>query len=204
LGEFANAVPRLEEAVQLFESEATRAAAAVRAVLQEAMTRSHAPEPEAEMEFDDVARRADDALAAVRALEDEGAREKSLELKSAWMRSRARLVALVRAVREDERGASSYATRWSAGSLRAVDDARHHPAEHRASRRRSDRQRSPGRAIARGDVELLRVEGNVAVVRLHGACVGCNAAAQTLKTESKSRCARACPRSCTSKRRAVR
>jgi len=29
--------------------------------------------------------------------------------------------------------------------------------------------------------ELLRVEGNVAVVRLHGACVGCNAAAQTLK-----------------------
>ena len=184
LGEFANAVPRLEEAVQLFESEGDAgAAAAVRAVLQEAMKRSHAPEPEAEMEFDDVARRADDALAAVRALEDESARETSLELKDAVdALTRAGLVALVRAVREDERGRELlrdalerpevYALLTMHGIIRP--STAHRVAEAIDSVR-------PGVQSHGGDVELLRVEGNVAVVRLHGACVGCNAAAQTLK-----------------------
>ena len=135
------------------------------------------------MEFDDVARRADDALAAVRALEDESARETSLELKDAVdALTRAGLVALVRAVREDERGRELlrdalerpevYALLTMHGIIRP--STAHRVAEAIDSVR-------PGVQSHGGDVELLRVEGNVAVVRLHGACVGCNAAAQTLK-----------------------
>jgi hypothetical protein len=106
LGEFAAAIPRLEEAAQLFEAEGDPAAAsAVAALLNEARTRSHEPQREAEMELEDVARRADEALEAVRALADGAARDKALELKAALdALTRSGLVALVRAVREDERG----------------------------------------------------------------------------------------------------
>ncbi len=106
LGEHARAVPRLEEAAQLFEAEGdAEAAAAVRLLLKEAMTRSHEPKREDDVDFEAVARRADEALAAVRALEDETAREKALALKDALEAlTRTGLVALVRAVREDPRG----------------------------------------------------------------------------------------------------
>ena len=115
LGEHAQAVPRLEEAVQLFEAEGDPgAAAAVRALLQEARSRSHEPQRgagvedaarRADVEFEDAARRADEALEAVRALADEPAREKALALKGALEAlTRAGLVSLVRAIREDERG----------------------------------------------------------------------------------------------------
>jgi len=106
LGDFAGAIPRLEEAAGIFESQGdAAAAAAVRAVLADAMARSHERKREAEMDFDAIAKRADEALEAVRALDDETAREKALALKDSLdALTRAGLVALVRAVREDERG----------------------------------------------------------------------------------------------------
>lgn len=106
LGEYARAIPRLEEAAQLFEAQGdAAAAAAVRALLQEAMARSHEPKPDDDVDFEVLARRADGALAAVRALEEGAAREKALALKDALEAlTRAGLVSLVRAVRDDERG----------------------------------------------------------------------------------------------------
>ena len=106
LGEFARAIPRLEEAAQLFEAEGdTGAAAAVRTVASDAMKRSHETKRGADVDFDEIAGNADEALAAVRALSDDAAREKALALKDSLdALTRAGLVALVRAVREDERG----------------------------------------------------------------------------------------------------
>jgi Fe-S cluster biogenesis protein NfuA/tetratricopeptide (TPR) repeat protein len=184
LGEFVRAVPRLEEAAQLFEAEGdTAAAAAVRAVLKEAMTRSHEPKREAEVDFDVVARRADEALEAVRALEDEPARAKALALKDALEAlTRSGLVALVRAVREDERGREllrAALERPEVYALLTMHGIIRPSSAHRVAAVIEELR--PGVRSHGGDVELVRVEGNVAIVRMSGACSGCGSAAQTLK-----------------------
>jgi Fe-S cluster biogenesis protein NfuA len=194
LGEHALAVPRLEEAMQLFESEGdAEAARAVRALLGEAMTRSHGPKAGGEVDFEVPARRADEALEAVRKLEDEDARKKALELKEALEGlTRAGLVSLVRAIRADERGRELvrgalerpevYALLTMHGIIRPS------PAHRVAA---VIEELRPGVRSHGGDVELLRVEGDVAIVRLSGACAGCSSAAQTLKDGIESAvCAR--------------
>ena len=184
LGEFVRAIPRLEEAAQLFEAEGDAGAAlAVRALLKEAMTRSHEPKRGGDVEFEVVARRADEALAGVRALADEAAREKALALKDALEAlTRAGLVALVRAVREDERGRELLGAaleRPEVYALLTMHGIIRPSVAHRVAAVIEELR--PGVRSHGGDVELLRVEGNVAIVRLSGACVGCSSAAQTLK-----------------------
>ncbi len=184
LGEFVRAIPRLEEAAQLFEGEGdAAAAAAVRALLHEAMRRSHEPKRGAEVEFDVVARNADEALEAVRSLEDEAAREKALALKGALdALTRAGLVALVRAVREDERGREllrAALERPEVYALLTMHGIIRPSVAHRVAAVIEELR--PGVRSHGGDVELVGVEGKTAVVRLSGACEGCSSAAQTLK-----------------------
>ena len=171
LGEFARAIPRLEEAAQLFETEDdAAAAAAVRAVLHEAIVRSHEPKPGTEPGFDELAQRADDALAAVRALADEEARGQGLALKDALdALVRAGLVSLVRAIREDERGRELlraalqhpdvYALLTMHGIVRPST-------AHRVAA--AVETLRPGVSERGCTLDFVRIDGNVAVVRLRG------------------------------------
>lgn len=194
LGEFARAVPRLEEALQLFEAEEDAgAASAVRALLHEAMARSHEPKRGGDMDYDEVARRADEALEAVRKLEDEDARGKALALKEALdALTRSGLVALVRAVRVDERGRELLRVALETPEVYALLTAHgiiRPSVAHRVAAVIEELR--PGVRSHGGDVELVRVEGSTALVRLSGACVGCSSSAQTLKDGIESAvCAR--------------
>lgn len=135
-----------------------------------------------EEDFEALAARVDRALAAVRALAEE-AREKALELKEAIEAfHRCALRRLVRTLRSTEHGKELL--------LQAVEDPSVYAMFLLHGIVRQDMATRVATALEEvrpylrshgGDVELVRVEGGVAYVRLHGACLGCSLSARTLQ-----------------------
>lgn len=133
-------------------------------------------------ELEDHARRVDEALAAVEALDGE-ARQAATDLKAAIEQfHRLALVQIVRRLREDPRGKELL--------FELVDDPAVHAvlALHGIIRpsvvARAEAALDGVRPYLRshgGDVELVGVEAGVARVRLHGSCSGCSMSAVTLR-----------------------
>ncbi len=171
LGEFARAIPRLEEAAQLFETEDdAAAAAAVRAVLHEAIVRSHEPKPGDGARIRRArAARGRRARSGPRARRRGGARPRP-RAQGCPRCARARRPRFARA--RDPRGRTGPRTAARGAPaprrVRLADDARHRPPEHRASRRGCGRNAPPRRQRTRLHVDFVRIDGNVAVVRLRG------------------------------------
>lgn len=135
-----------------------------------------------EEDFELLARRVDEAAAALASLPDD-ARAKATELKKAIERFHAHaLRKLVRRLRESEAG--------KALLYEAVDD----PAIYALFLMHGIIKQDPATRVSivleevrpylrshGGDVELVKVEGEAVYVRLHGACSGCSLSAVTLK-----------------------
>ena len=132
--------------------------------------------------FEDHARRVDDAVAAVHALEP-AAKAAALELKGAIEAfHRGALVSVVRALRADPRGKELLFELVDDPALHAVL-ALHgivRPSVHGRAAAALDTVR-PYLQSHGGDVELVAVETGTAKVRLHGSCNGCSMSAVTLR-----------------------
>lgn len=133
-------------------------------------------------DFESLAADVDRALAAVRELPDE-ARQKAMDLKAAIEAfHRHALRRLVKALRATEAGKELL--------LRAVEDPAVYALFHLHGIVRPDltarvvaalEEMRPYMRSHGGDVELVKVEGDVVHVRLHGACAGCSLSALTLR-----------------------
>lgn len=133
-------------------------------------------------DFESLAADVDRALAAVRELPEE-ARRKAMELKEAIEAfHRHALRRLVKALRATEAGKELL--------LQAVEDPAVYALFHLHGIVRPDLTARVAAALEEvrpymrshgGDVELVKVEGDVVHVRLHGACAGCSLSALTLR-----------------------
>lgn len=139
-------------------------------------------ERRADAGFDELARKVDDAIAAVERLEP-AARTAALELKAAIEAfHRPALVAIVRRLREDPRGKELLFELADDPAVRAVlalQGIIRPPVEARVTTALDGVR--PYLQSHGGDVELVGVSAGVARVRLHGACNGCSMSAVTLK-----------------------
>ena len=132
--------------------------------------------------FEELAGAVDDAVAAVEGL-DGDARDRGLELQRAVEAfHRSALVHIVRTLRSDPRGKELL--------FELVDDPGVHAMFALHGIVRADPATRARQALATvrpylqshgGDVELVRVEGDTAFVRLHGSCSGCSMSAVTLR-----------------------
>jgi nitrite reductase/ring-hydroxylating ferredoxin subunit/Fe-S cluster biogenesis protein NfuA len=136
----------------------------------------------AEPSFEELARRVDDAVKGIGAL-DAASRAVAEELKAAIEAvHRAGLVTIVRRMRADERSREVL--------FELVDDPvvrlllslhgiiRPDPMTEAGTVLRAVRPQLQGHG---GDVELVRIEDGTAFVRLHGACNGCSMSSVTLR-----------------------
>ncbi|WP_203530608.1 NifU family protein [Thermaerobacter sp. PB12/4term] len=136
----------------------------------------------AEGDFESLAAAVDRALAAIRELPDE-ARQKAMELKEAIEAfHRHALRRLVRVLRATEAGKELL--------FRVVEDPAIYALFHLHGIVRPDLTARVAAALEEvrpymrshgGDVDLVKVEGDVVYVRLHGACAGCSLSARTLR-----------------------
>jgi Fe-S cluster biogenesis protein NfuA/nitrite reductase/ring-hydroxylating ferredoxin subunit len=132
--------------------------------------------------FEELALAVDRAVEQVAALEGE-ARERALELQRAIEAfHKPALVHIVRTLRDDPRGKELL--------FELVDDPNVHAVLALHGIVRADPMTRGERALATvrpylqshgGDVELVRIEGDTAFVRLHGSCSGCSMSAVTLR-----------------------
>lgn len=137
---------------------------------------------ESEARLEELARAVDQALSSVAEL-DEAPRTVASNLKQAIEAfHKEGLVELVRTLKEDPRGkellleamdkAAVYALFSMHGIIRKPLHSRVLEVLELVK---------PSLASHGGDIELVKVEGDVAYVRLHGACVGCSMSAATLR-----------------------
>ncbi|MFN3214992.1 MAG: NifU family protein [Acidimicrobiales bacterium] len=136
----------------------------------------------AELTFEDLAAAVDAAVAAIDALEGD-ARDRGRELQEAIEAfHRPALVHIVRTLRDDPRGKELL--------FELVDDPNVHAVFALHGIVRADPATRARQALTTvrpylqshgGDVELVRVEGDTAFVRLHGSCSGCSMSAVTLR-----------------------
>lgn len=132
--------------------------------------------------FEELAAAVDEAVTAVEAL-DGDARARGLELQQAIEAfHRPALAHIVRTLRDDPRGKELL--------FDLVDDPNVHAVFALHGIVRADPVTRAQRALATvrpylqshgGDVELVRIEGDTAFVRLHGSCSGCSMSAVTLR-----------------------
>lgn len=132
--------------------------------------------------FEELALAVDRAAEQVAALEGD-ARERALELQRAIEAfHKPALVHIVRTLRDDPRGKELL--------FELVDDPNVHAVLALHGIVRADPMTRGERALATvrpylqshgGDVELVRIEGDTAFVRLHGSCSGCSMSAVTLR-----------------------
>lgn len=137
---------------------------------------------QAEPTFEELALSVDRAAEQVAALEGD-ARERALELQRAIEAfHKPALVHIVRTLRDDPRGKELL--------FELVDDPNVHAVFALHGIVRADPMTRGERALATvrpylqshgGDVELVRIEGDTAFVRLHGSCSGCSMSAVTLR-----------------------
>lgn len=143
-----------------------------------------APTPDGAVEpsFDELATAVDRAVAAVGELEGEG-RERALALQAAVEAfHRPALVHIVRTLRDDPRGKELLFELVDDPGVRAVLGL--HGIIRADPVTRGNRALAAVRPYLRshgGDVELVRIEGGTAYVRLHGSCNGCSMSAVTLR-----------------------
>ncbi len=129
-----------------------------------------------------LAARVEDAARDVRQLDERGRAAAERQRKAIEAFHRAALVAIVRGLRDDDRGAELLLELAAEPEVRAVlllhGILRPDPAARAAQVLASVR---PYLESHGGDVELVEVRDGVAWVRLHGACSGCSMSAVTLK-----------------------
>ncbi len=138
--------------------------------------------PQPQPDFDTLARRVDDAVAAVEAL-DEPARAKAVELKDAIEAfHKHALTHMVRALKADPRGKELLFDMVDSLEIRALLTM--HGILRADPLTRATRALETVKPYVQshgGDVELVRLEGDTAYVRLSGACQGCSLSAVTLR-----------------------
>lgn len=132
--------------------------------------------------FEDLARRVDDARRALDAL-DPAARDAAVALQDAVEAfHRPVLVDIVRTLRADPRGKELLFALVDDPHVRAVLAL--HGIVRADPTVRAERALDAVRPYLRshgGDVELARIDGGTAYVRLHGSCSGCSMSAVTLR-----------------------
>jgi nitrite reductase/ring-hydroxylating ferredoxin subunit/Fe-S cluster biogenesis protein NfuA len=133
-------------------------------------------------EFAELAKAADDALAAVAELDDD-ARKSAVALRDAVEAiTKDGLVKLVRALRADERGRELLADALTIPEVYALfrtHDIIKPTLAHRVAE--ALELVKPYLQSHGGSIELAGVEGDTALVRLQGSCTGCSMSAQTLR-----------------------
>jgi Fe-S cluster biogenesis protein NfuA/nitrite reductase/ring-hydroxylating ferredoxin subunit len=134
------------------------------------------------IDFADLARDADVALEAVHGL-DPDARKKALALRDAIDGlTRDALVKLVRGLRRDERGRELLVEALELPEIYALFSKYEIIKPSLAHRVAAALELvKPYLQSHGGSIELVGVEGDVALVRLQGACTGCSMSAQTLR-----------------------
>ena len=138
--------------------------------------------PNSSSEFEALARRVDEAIAAVESL-DEPARGRATELKDAIEAfHKQALTQIVRTLKADPRGKELLFDMVDMPEIRALltmhGILKADPLTRAARALESVR---PYVQSHGGDVELVSLEGDVAYVRLSGACQGCSLSAVTLR-----------------------
>lgn len=134
------------------------------------------------IDFDELARAVDEALAAVHTLEPDE-RNKALKLRDAIDElTKDALIKLVRAVRSDERGRELLADALQMPEVYALF-SKHEIIKPSLAHRVAAALESvkPYLQSHGGSIELAGIEGDVALVRLQGSCTGCSMSAQTLR-----------------------
>jgi nitrite reductase/ring-hydroxylating ferredoxin subunit/Fe-S cluster biogenesis protein NfuA len=134
------------------------------------------------MEFADLARDADAALEAVHGLEPQ-ARTKALALRDALdALTRDALIKLVRSLRADERGRELLVEALDMPEIYALF-SKHEIIKPTVAHRVAAALElvKPYLQSHGGSIELVGIEGDVALVRLQGSCTGCSMSAQTLR-----------------------
>jgi Fe-S cluster biogenesis protein NfuA/nitrite reductase/ring-hydroxylating ferredoxin subunit len=133
-------------------------------------------------EFESLAKKVDDALAAVRALEP-ASRSKAMALKeSVEAFHKLALTTMVKRLKDDEHGRGLLFSMVDAPEIYAMLAL--HGIVRADLRTRVSRVIDMVRPYMEshgGDVELVDVQGDRAIVRLHGSCNGCSMSAVTLR-----------------------
>ena len=141
------------------------------------------PKPTADTsDFETLARRVDEAIAAIAGL-DEPAKARATDLKDAIEAfHKLALTRMVRALKADPRGKELLFDMVDAPEIRALLTM--HGILRADPLTRATRALETVKPYVQshgGDVELVRLEGDTAVVRLSGACRGCSLSAVTLR-----------------------